>query len=211
MFLGALWGVKHHRAQAVWLTVFAVTLQGCTLVGFSSSPTPVSGAEGPERDGSVSSEGTPESGSGGVDAGGVPDAIPRQEVKSRSGNPERYSEFGVEYVVMATSEGYEEEGVASWYGPGFHGRRTSSGDIYDQNAMSAAHPVLPLPTYLEVTNLENGRSVVVRVNDRGPFVGGRIIDLSYAAAVKLGMIQAGTVRVRLRAVGPAATERGGSD
>ncbi len=185
------------KGRGAYVVFLAATLQACTLVGSTSDPGPV-----PTGDGSGSE--TPES----FDNSGIPDAIPRQETKTRSGNPERYSEFGIEYRVMDTSEGYEEEGIASWYGPGFHGRRTSSGDTYDQNAMTAAHKVLPLPTYVEVTNLENGRRVVVRVNDRGPFVDGRIIDLSHAAALKLGIIQAGTARVRVKALDPPARDRG---
>ncbi len=103
--------------------------------------------------------------------------------------------------VLDSSEGYIERGIASWYGKKFHGRRTSSGDPYDMYAMTAAHKRLPLPTYVKVTNLENGRSTVVRVNDRGPFHGGRIIDLSYAAAVKLGYQDKGTARVVVEALG----------
>jgi peptidoglycan lytic transglycosylase len=184
----------------------ATTLQACTLVGFSSAPGPVGteGTGGDAGDEAVTPGGAPVP----DDIASIPDAVPRQETQTRSGNPEKYSEFGVEYRVLETSEGYDQEGVASWYGPGFHGKRTSSGEPYDQNAMTAAHTVLPLPTYVEVTNLENGRKVVVRVNDRGPFHGGRIIDLSYVAAMKLGIVQAGTARVRVRALDPPARVRG---
>jgi rare lipoprotein A len=115
-----------------------------------------------------------------------------------------YRVFGETYRTLETSEGYEAEGIASWYGREFHGRPTSSGEPYDMYAMTAAHTTLPLPTYLEVVNLENGRRVVVRVNDRGPFLHGRILDLSYAAAWKLGMLESGTAPVRLRALEPAA-------
>ena len=134
------------------------------------------------------------------------DAVPRQEYKSRLGNPAFYDEFGVRYRVMQTSEGYVERGLASWYGEDFHGRRTSSGDPYDMYAMTAAHKTLPLPTYVQVTALDTGNRVVVRVNDRGPFVEGRIIDLSYIAAVKLGVAVAGTARVEVRALDPAAVD-----
>jgi peptidoglycan lytic transglycosylase len=184
----------------------ATTLQACTLVGFSSAPAPVGteGTGGDAGDEAVTPGGAPVP----DDIASIPDAVPRQETQTRSGNPEKYSEFGVEYRVLETSEGYDQEGVASWYGPGFHGKRTSSGEPYDQNAMTAAHTILPLPTYVEVTNLENGRKVVVRVNDRGPFHGGRIIDLSYVAAMKLGIVQAGTARVRVRALDPPARVRG---
>jgi peptidoglycan lytic transglycosylase len=180
-----------------------VSLQACTLVGYSTGPSPAGG------DGSSGGNTSVRPGPAPVpdDIASIPDAVPRQETKTRSGNPERYSEFGVDYRVLDTSEGYDEEGIASWYGPGFHGKRTSSGDPYDQNAMTAAHKILPLPTYVEVTNLENGRKVVVRVNDRGPFHEGRIIDLSYVAAMKLGIVQAGTARVRVRALDPPARDR----
>ena len=137
----------------------------------------------------------------------IPDAVPQSELKSRSGNPETYEINGVTYRVMESSEGYREEGVASWYGDYFHGRLTSSGDVYDMYEMTAAHKSLPLPTYVRVTHLGNGRSVVVRVNDRGPFVDDRIIDLSFVAATKLGMAAEGTARVEVRALDPAARSR----
>ena len=143
----------------------------------------------------------------GLDLDEIPDAIPQQELKSRSGNPETYVIDGVTYRVMETSAGYREEGLASWYGGYFHGRQTSSGDVYDMYLMTAAHKSLPLPTYVRVTNLGNGRSVVLRVNDRGPFVEDRIIDLSYTAAAKLGMVDSGTARVEVVALDPPARER----
>ena len=117
---------------------------------------------------------------------------------------ERYEQSGGTYRVLDTSRGYDDRGVASWYGDDFHGRRTSNGETYDMHELSAAHRTLPLPSYVEVTNLANGRSVVLRVNDRGPFhdPGRRIIDVSYAAAQRLGMIGTGTASVRVRAVEP---------
>jgi len=136
------------------------------------------------------------------DVSRVPDAIPKQEPKSRYGNPSSYVVFGKRYYVMDSSLGYVERGIASWYGNKFHGRRTSSGVSYDMYAMTAAHKTLPLPTYVQVTNLENGRSVVVKVNDRGPFHDNRIIDMSYAAAQKLGMLAKGTALVEVRAINP---------
>lgn len=129
------------------------------------------------------------------------DAVPRSEPLSRYGNPESYVVLGKRYFVMSNSHGYAEKGIASWYGTKFHGRRTSSGEKYDMYAMTAAHKSLPLPTYVQVTNLSNGRSVVVRVNDRGPFHQNRIIDLSYAAAQKLDMVRSGTALVEVRAIG----------
>jgi rare lipoprotein A len=137
----------------------------------------------------------------------VPDAVPRVEPRSRYGNPPFYEVFGKRYYVMPSSVGYVERGVASWYGPGFHEERTSAGEPYDMYGMTAAHKTLPLPAYVRVINLQNGRSIVVRVNDRGPFVGNRIIDLSYTAAAKLDMLRGGTAIVEVRAIDPAAPEQ----
>jgi rare lipoprotein A len=132
----------------------------------------------------------------------VPDIVPRVEPRSRSGNPPFYDVLGKRYFVLSSSVGYLERGVASWYGPGFHKVRTSTGETYDMYGMTAAHKTLPLPAYVRVTNLQNGRSVVVRVNDRGPFVGNRIIDLSYTAASKLDMLRNGTAMVEVRTLEP---------
>jgi rare lipoprotein A len=142
--------------------------------------------------------------------GSIPDAVPKPELRSRSGNPPFYEVQGRRYFVLDTSSGYAERGVASWYGPDFHGGRTAMGETYDMYAMTAAHTTLPLPCHVQVTNLANGKSIVVRVNDRGPFVANRLIDLSYAAAIKLDMVRAGTALVEVRAVTaatppPAAT------
>ncbi len=134
----------------------------------------------------------------------VPDAVPRYEPRSIYGNPPFYDVFGKRYFVLSSSADYVERGVASWYGPGFHKVRTSTHEPYDMYGMSAAHKTLPLPCYVRVTNLQNGRSVVVRVNDRGPFVGNRVIDLSYTAAAKLDMLRNGTAMVEVRTVGPAS-------
>ena len=120
--------------------------------------------------------------------------------RSKYGNPPFYEVFGVRYTILPGSAGYREKGIASWYGKKFHGRRTSSGEPYDMFKMTAAHTTLPIPTNARVTNLENGKSVVVRINDRGPFAKDRIIDLSYAAAVELGMITNGTARVEVAAL-----------
>jgi rare lipoprotein A len=136
------------------------------------------------------------------DLSGVPNAVPRDEPRSRYGNPASYEVFGKRYHVMASSEGYVEKGISSWYGTKFHGRRTSSGERYDMYAMTAAHKSLPLPTYVQVTNLNNGRKVIVKVNDRGPFHENRIIDLSYSAAYRLGILGKGTGFVEVRAIDP---------
>ena len=128
--------------------------------------------------------------------------IPRAEPKSKYGNPSSYVVFGRRYYVLPSSQGYKEQGIASWYGTKFHGRRTSSGETYDMYAMTAAHKTLPLPTYARVTNRRNGRSIIVRINDRGPFHRNRIIDLSYTAATKLGIITRGTGLVEVEALDP---------
>ena len=138
-----------------------------------------------------------------VDVSSVPDAVPREEPRSRYGNPEYYDVLGKRYYVLDNSQGYVESGIASWYGTKFNGKRTSSGESYDMNAMTAAHKTLPLPTYVEVTNLENRKNIIVRVNDRGPFHENRIMDLSYAAATKLGIIARGTGLIEVRAIDPA--------
>lgn len=132
----------------------------------------------------------------------LPDAVPRQEPRARLGNPPFYEVFGQRYTVLESGRGYLERGVASWYGPDFHGVATSVGEPYDMYSMTAAHKTLPLPAYARVTNLRNGRSVVVRVNDRGPFKANRIIDLSYAAALKLDMVRDGTTLVEVRTLEP---------
>jgi rare lipoprotein A len=126
-----------------------------------------------------------------VDVSKVPDAVPRNEpINERNNRP--YSVFGVNYRPLKSAKGYTERGVASWYGKKFHGQRTANGETYDMYAMTAAHKTLPIPSYLRVRNLNNGKSVIVRVNDRGPFRENRIIDLSYAAAAKLGILGTGT-------------------
>lgn len=135
-----------------------------------------------------------------VDIAAIPDVVPEPVNRTRAGNVSPYTVLGKTYTVMPTEEGYSERGVASWYGEKFHGHQTSNGEIFDMYKVSAAHKSLPIPSYLQVTNLENNRSIVVRVNDRGPFHGDRIIDLSYAAALKLGYADRGTARVQLEAI-----------
>ena len=132
----------------------------------------------------------------------IKNAVPKVEPPSRYGNPNSYKVFNKKYHVLKNSHGYKETGLASWYGTKFHGHRTSNGEVYDMYAMTAAHKTLPLPTYIEVVNLDNGRKVIVKVNDRGPFHDNRIVDLSYAAAHKLGILSKGTGRVEVRAIDP---------
>jgi rare lipoprotein A len=131
----------------------------------------------------------------------IPDAQPRAEPLNRTAN-RPYNVFGRDYVPMRTLAPYKAQGVASWYGRRYHGQRTSTGEIYDMYAMSAAHPTLPIPSYARVTNLANGRSVVVRINDRGPFLNGRLIDLSYAAAYRLGYVNQGSAQVEVELILP---------
>lgn len=135
-----------------------------------------------------------------IDIRTIPEVAPRHEPLSRYGNPDTYEVFGQRYQVMTDARDYVERGIASWYGPDFHGKRASNGDIYDMYQMTAAHKTLPLPCYVEVRNLQNGRQAVVRVNDRGPFKDNRIIDLSYAAARKLGIWERGTGLVEVRVI-----------
>lgn len=132
----------------------------------------------------------------------LPDLVPKWEQKSRGGNKSPYEVWGKKYWVMKSAQGYVAEGTASWYGMKFHGHTTSNGETYDMYAFSAAHKTLPIPTYLKVTNLDNQRSVIVRVNDRGPFHGDRLIDLSYAAAIRLGYQKKGLAHVRIEAITP---------
>lgn len=130
----------------------------------------------------------------------IPDAEPKWEPRARYGNHSPYEVFGKTYYVMKTAEGYRETGMGSWYGKKFSGRPTSSQEPYDPYAMTAAHKSLPIPSYVRVTNLENNKQIIVRVNDRGPFHDGRIIDLSYAAAHKIGYANKGTARVMVEAI-----------
>ena len=136
----------------------------------------------------------------------VPDALPRPEVRTVAGNKSPYTVLGKTYRVQPVPAGHRERGLGSWYGTKFHGRKTSLGDDYDVYTMTAAHKTLPLPSYLRVTNLENGRHAVVRVNDRGPFHEDRVIDLSYAAAYRLGYADKGTALLELEVLDPMAPE-----
>lgn len=137
-----------------------------------------------------------------VDESRIPNAVPRIEPLSKCGNMRSYCVFGRRYYVMRSSRHYVAVGIASWYGTSFHSRRTSSGERYNMLSMTAAHKTLPLPTYVEVTNLQNHRKIIVKVNDRGPFTANRhrLIDLSYVAAKKLRIIGHGTAWVRIKAI-----------
>ncbi|MEJ2618874.1 MAG: septal ring lytic transglycosylase RlpA family protein [Candidatus Thiodiazotropha sp.] len=169
---------------------FPVLLSLAILAGCSSSPSSLS----TQSDGVSPNHPPP------ADMAAIPNAEPKDEPKSKYGNPNSYEVFGKRYYTLSDSQGYSARGIASWYGSKFHGKRTSSGEPYDMYAMTAAHKNLPLPSYVRVTNLKNSRSVVVKVNDRGPFHDNRLIDLSYTAAWKLGIIGEGTGLVEVTAI-----------
>jgi rare lipoprotein A len=136
----------------------------------------------------------------------IPDAVPIAEPRSRGGNSKSYEVLGKTYKVLNDTKGFRQRGYASWYGKKFHGRKTANGERYDMFQMTAAHKNLPIPSYVRVTDLDNGKSVVVKINDRGPFHSDRIIDLSYAAAAKLGLIGHGTSMVEIAALDPESYE-----
>ncbi|MBL4852373.1 MAG: septal ring lytic transglycosylase RlpA family protein [Gammaproteobacteria bacterium] len=178
-----------------YCSFIALLLATCVLVACSSAPKKTSS---PTKQ-PTSSDGAPHRN---IDIAAIPNAVPKREPRSKYGNPKSYVVFGKRYHTLSSSKGFVQRGIASWYGTKFHGRRTSSGEPYDMFAMTAAHKTLPLPTYVEVTNLDNGRKIIVKVDDRGPFVSGRIIDLSHTAARKLNIIGSGTGRVEVRALDP---------
>jgi len=168
------------------ILLFVVSLSGCGFFGGLSKP-------GGSTDSAPNVT---------LDNRKIINATPKVEARSRGGNFTPYTVLGKTYRVMKTAKGYKERGGASWYGTKFHGRLTSNGERYNMYEMTAAHKSLPIPTYVTVKNLDNGREIIVRVNDRGPFHEGRIIDLSYAAASKIGMLKKGTARVEVKAIDP---------
>ncbi len=170
----------------------------------TSTPTPVPTA--PQGGGYYLDDGPEAIPPANLDA--VPDAVPRDEPLHRFAN-RTYVALGKPYTPLTTRRAFSEEGLASWYGRRFHGRKTASGEIYDMYAMTAAHPTLPIPSYARVTALDSGKSVVVRINDRGPFHSKRIIDLSYTAAHKLGYLRQGSARVRVESIDPASHDTQG--
>jgi rare lipoprotein A len=145
-----------------------------------------------------------------LDPNDIPDAVPIIEPRKKAGNKSPYTVLGETYQIMSDSAGYTDTGKASWYGKKFNGYKTSNGEIFDMYKMSAAHRTLPIPCYVRVTNLANGRSGVVRVNDRGPFHSDRIMDLSYAAAVKLDMLRTGTALVKIEVIDPSTNAYAGA-
>jgi rare lipoprotein A len=173
------------NATIIWIFLFCLTqLSGCSFIGRKFS----------RADGAPSVN---------IDASKIPDAVPRVEHRSKYGNND-YAVEGRRYHVLKSAKGYNKVGYASWYGTKFHGRYTSTNERYNLFTMTAASPELPLPTYVQVTNLSNGRKVIVKVNDRGPFRCNRILDLSYVAAKKLGYVGHGTAKVRVVAIDPKA-------
>jgi rare lipoprotein A len=171
--------------QTLMLVFIAVTLSAC------SSYTKKQPSFNEQQDTAPDSQ---------VDWSKVKPVTPKYEPRSKYGNPKSYEQNGRRYTLLASADNHKERGVASWYGTKFHGRRTSSGETYDMFKLTAAHKTLPIPAYAKVTNLENGKQVIVKINDRGPFAKGRIIDLSYAAAHKIGMTQKGTARVEVETI-----------
>jgi rare lipoprotein A len=171
-----------------------VCLSLLLVVGCSSAP--------PKKGGYYKDDGPHERPPAGLDA--IADATPRAEPLHRYAN-RPYTVFGKGYRPLSSVQPFRQRGMASWYGKRFHGQKTSSGEPYDMYKMTAAHPTLPIPSYARVTNLANGRSVVVRINDRGPFHAGRVIDLSYVAAHKLGYIAAGSAQVEVEAIVPGSS------
>ena len=200
-----------HVARAFVAAIAAVALAGCMHHGpprpggegaATQAPATKSAAGRYRQERDSIPDGPP------PDVSKIPEPVPRAEPRSQYGNKSPYSVLGETYRVLPSAQGYVERGIASWYGNKFHGFTTSTFETYDMYSYSAAHKTLPLPSYARVTNLENGRSVIVRINDRGPFVQNRIIDLSYVAAVKLGVWPKGTAMVEVRAIdGGAAPER----
>lgn len=167
--------------RIVAILIVAIAVTGCT--------TAPKKADAPRKPSYYSDDGPPESVPDNLAT--IPDAVPRDEPFHRFAN-RPYAVFGRSYAPVVNKDPMKERGIASWYGKKFHGQKTASGEIYDMFAMTAAHKTLPIPSYAKVTNVRNGRSVVVRVNDRGPFHGDRIIDLSYAAALRIGVASAGS-------------------
>lgn len=195
------------RFVAVATTLLVAALAGCASAPRAPAPTtergsapPAAEAPATARRGAFYKDDGPGDNPP-ADLASIPDAQPRAEPLHRFAN-RPYNVLGRDYVPLSTLTYYKERGVGSWYGRRFHGQPTSSGERYDMYGMTAAHPTLPIPSYVRVTNVGNGRSVVVRINDRGPFHAGRIIDLSYTAAWKLGYADAGSATVEVETLAP---------
>lgn len=188
-----------HRAARAGLLASVLVLSACGTTS-STSPSSTPGApptSAPRKSVYYQNDGPPDRVP--ADLAAIPDATPRVEpLHSRANRP--YTALGKSYTPMTSDAPFQQRGLASWYGKQFHGNRTSSGEIYDMMGMTAAHPTLPIPSYVRVTEIRSGRTVIVRVNDRGPFKDDRIIDLSYAAATRLGYVNAGTGEVQVERI-----------
>jgi peptidoglycan lytic transglycosylase len=185
-------------------TLAALLMAACSSAPKKETPAPAAGPSKPSaiaKPGYYKDDGPGEAVPDNIDS--IPDAVPRAEALHRFAN-RPYAVFGREYVPATTLRPYRERGIASWYGRKFHGEKTSTGEVYDMYAMTAAHPTLPIPSYARVTGVASGKSVVVRVNDRGPFLHDRVIDLSYAAAHRIGIAQKGSGEVIVEAILPGA-------
>lgn len=185
--------------RLVIIALLAALLTACGSTPKRSGPVERAPAGGSGGGGYYLDDGPGANAPANIDA--IPDAVPKIEALSR-GSMRPYSVMGRNYTPMTQLTPYKARGVASWYGRRYHGKQTSSGEIYDMYAMSAAHTILPIPSYVRVTNIANGRSVVVRVNDRGPFIDSRLIDLSYTAAYKLGILGGGSGMVEVESIIP---------
>jgi len=197
--------MPHPLCRLPLLLMFCFTLISCGGKGIIKSEEPVQSAEpvaqspkaATKPGGYYLDDGPGENPPANID--NIPDAVPRTEILlARANLP--YSALGKRYVPMTEYRPYKERGLASWYGKRYHGRKTSSGEVYDMYSMTGAHTTLPLPSYARVTNVNNGRSVIVRINDRGPFHSDRVVDLSYAAAYKLRLIEKGSGMVEVEAI-----------
>lgn len=185
-----------HAVPGVMLGALLILLAACSSAPVSKPAGPVAGSARPAQDGAPAYF---------KDVSQIPDAVPVPHTGAYKNSP--YRVLGRNYNPMKDGRNYRESGLASWYGTKFHGQLTANGELYDLYGMTAAHKTLPLPTYVQVTNLDNQRTIIVRVNDRGPFHSDRIIDLSYAAAVKLGFAERGTGRVRVEGIDPVAWQQ----
>jgi rare lipoprotein A len=181
-------------------TGLALLLAGCASQPPKPRPTARARASNTRAHGYYENDGPPKASS--IDPSTISDAVLKQRPRAQYGNPDSYTAFGRTYHVLDSAAGFTQTGMASWYGRQFQGQRTSSGAPYNMFKMTAAHKRLPIPCYVRVTNLDNGQKAIVEVNDRGPFRKNRIIDLSYVAALKLGMIATGTAPVRIRTITP---------
>jgi peptidoglycan lytic transglycosylase len=194
---------RHAHRRLLWplVALFATVLLACSSPTRRETPSLPAAGETPKRGGYYKDDGPGDSPPPNLEA--IPDATPRLESLHRFAN-RPYAVFGRDYVPATTLRPYKERGIASWYGRKFHNGKTATGETYDMYGMTAAHPTLPLPSYVRVTNVATGQSVIVRVNDRGPFHPGRVIDLSFAAAYRLGIAQKGSGEVDVESILPAA-------